>query len=132
MTTIIVFGSSLFIASALVVLQGLELRKSKKNIILSLIARLDPYSEKLLETLRFRLLQIIQTVRFIIFVWSREFLKSYSDRLRERIFREFEMRRRVVMGEKEIRNNGSVSFYLRKIKEEKTTVGKGKIEDELN
>lgn len=131
MTTIFVFGSSLFIASVLVILQGLELRKSKKNIILNVLARLDPYSEKLLNMLKFRLLQAIQTVRFVLLVWSKEFARSSSNKLKDRVIREFETRRKVVMGEKEIKNNGAVSFYLRKIKEEKSNGEKGKIEDNL-
>lgn len=131
MTTIFVFGSSLFIASILVILQSLELRKSKKNIILNMLAKLDPRSERLLEVLRFRLLQAIQTVRFVLLVWSREFAKNSSNKLRDRVIREFEARKKVVMGEKEIKNNGAVSFYLRKIKEDKSNGEKGKIEDNL-
>lgn len=131
MTTVVIFGSSLFLATVLVLLQAWELRRSKKNIILRIIAKLDPHAERLLETLRFRILQAIQTVRFIILVWAKEFVQSLSSRAQERLLKEFESRKEVVMGKKDIKSNGSVSFYLRKIKEEKSNGEKGKIEDNL-
>ncbi len=130
MTTVVIFGSSLFAASLLILLQSWDLRKSKKNIILSLLGKLDPIAERMLETLRFRLLQAIQTVRFIILVWSKEFVGNISRKAQDRILREFESRKETMMGKKDIKNNGSVSFYLRKIKEDKSNGEKGKIEDD--
>ena len=130
MTTVVIFGSSLFVAILLVLLQAWELRRAKKNIILSLLAKLDPLSEKLIEVLKFRLLQAIQTLRFVVLVWSKEFASNLSSKAIDRLIKEFETRKGTVMGKKEIRNNGAVSFYLRKIQEDKSNGEKGKIEEE--
>jgi hypothetical protein len=47
------------------------------------------------------------------------------------ILAEYRKRQEVIMGRKNIANKGSVSFYLKKITEDKKEGEKGKIEDSL-
>lgn len=131
MTTVFIFASSLLVSFILVISHYIKLQKQKENIILKVTRKIDPFAEKFIEEFRFRILQTVQTVRFIATIWITGFIKNLYLKAREQILREFENRKTVIMGKREIHNNGAVSFYLRKIKESKTSFGRGKIEDRL-
>ena len=129
MTTIIVFGSSLFVASALVLVRALELRRGKKNILLNFISKFDSRSDKFISDLKFRSLQLIQTVRYILLVQTKISLRNLLYKIEEKIMNEYKMRQNIIMGRREIANKGSVSFYLKKITEDKGNMGRGRIEN---
>ena len=131
MTTIVVFGSSLAVALILILTKTLEIKYGSKNILLRLIGKADNRLELIVSKIRFRSLQLIQSIRYIIFVHGSEMFKDYIKKAEERAVSEFKKRQDVIMGKKEIINGGSVSFYLKKITEEKGHVVKGKIEDSL-
>lgn len=132
MATIVVFASSLSIASTLVVVKAIEIRSRNKNFLLRLLNKLDSGCEKCLSSLKFRTLQIIQTVRYILLVESKNIYKDLVYRLQERIAHELKVRHEMIMtGRKEITQKGSVSFYLKKITEEKGNGKRGKIEQSL-
>lgn len=131
MTTIVVFGSSLAVALILILTKALELKYGSKNILLRLIGKADNRLELIVSKIRFRSLQLIQSIRYIIFVHGSEMFKDYIKKAEERAINEFRKRQDVIMGKKEIVNGGSVSFYLKKITEEKGHSEKGKIEDSL-
>lgn len=131
MATITIFASSLSIASILVLAKALELKFGKKNIFLALISRLDNVANNLIDIFKFRSLQLIQSVRYIILVQSHILLSEFLDRIKDRIRNEYQVRQEIMMGRKVISNKGSVSFYLKKISESKGNVGRGKIEDSL-
>ena len=46
MTTVVVFGSSLFIATAMVIVKAIELRRGKINFLLALFRKFDSHSDK--------------------------------------------------------------------------------------
>lgn len=131
MTTIVVFSSSLAVALMLLLTKALELKYGSKNILLKFISRADDRLETLVSGIRFRSLQLIQSVRYIIFVHAKDIFKDYIKKAEEKAIGEFRKRQDVIMGKKEIVNGGSVSFYLKKITEEKGNGTKGKIEDSL-
>lgn len=129
MTTIIIFASSLFISLALILFKAIELKYGKRNIILELLNKFDSKSVALVSTFKFRSLQLVQSVRYIILVQSKIMFKELVDRVMEKIINEYKIRQSIMMGHKEIANNGSASFYLRKITDFKGDVRKGKIEE---
>jgi len=131
MTTIVVFGSSLAVALILILTKTLEIKYGSKNILLRLIGKADNRLELIVSKIRFRSLQLIQSIRYIIFVHGSEMFKDYIKKAEQKAVSEFKKRQDVIMGKKEIINGGSVSFYLKKITEEKGHVVKGKIEDSL-
>ncbi len=127
MATIVVFASSLSIASILVLVKAIELKFGKKNTFLELIRKLDNRAIAIISEVKFRNLQLIQTIRYIVLVQSKEVFRSFLDKMQEKIALEYRLRQEVVMGKRNITNRGSVSFYLKKITEEKG-IEKGKIE----
>jgi len=128
MATIVIFASSLSIASILILVKTMELKHEKRNIILEFISRLDSKSYQIVADLKFRGLQLIQSIRYIILVQSKVFFKNLLKKTEEKIMNEYKKRQDMMMGKKDIDNKGSVSFYLKKITEDKCNGEKGKIE----
>ena len=131
MATITIFASSLSVASLLLLAKAIEIKFGKKNLILNLIGKMDQKAIDLISTLKFRSLQFIQTIRYIILVQSKETIREFIDKIQLQIVNEYQARQELIMGRKNIPNKGSVSFYLKKITEEKGNIGRGKIEDSL-
>lgn len=129
MTTIVVFASSLFVALAFVSIKAIELKYGRKNIILELVGKFDQQCDYCVSSLKFRCLQFVQTIRYILFVQLKEIIKHFWNKIHEKIMHEYKIRQEIIMGRKEIVSNGSASFYLKKISEDKCNGGKGKIED---
>ncbi len=125
MTTIVVFASSFVAMSALVGFKALELRCGKKNIALRCVGLFDNKAEKLISNIKFRFVQIMQTVRFLVLIKAKVIFKN----LLEKIEDDIKSKHTVLMGQKNIINKGSVSFYLKKITEDKVNGGRGKIEE---
>jgi hypothetical protein len=128
MATIIVFASSLFLTVALVIIKAIEIKYNKSNLALELISKLDSKSDKLISDIRFMVLQVIQSVRYIALVQTKAVCKNLLEKVEQKIMEEYRMGHDVFMGRKEIANKGSVSFYLKKITEHKGNEGGGKIE----
>jgi len=129
MTTIVVFGSSLLIVLILLLIKAMELKYENKNIVLRSLGRFDSKFESVVLNFKFRSLQLIQSIRYIIFVHLKEVSRDYLKKIEEKAVNEYKKRQDVIMGKKEIESKGSVSFYLKKITEEKGNGEKGKIED---
>lgn len=123
MTNIVVFASSLSVASILVLVKALELRFGKRNALLKLIGRLDAKALSTASSLKFRSLQLIQSARYIVLVKSKEVAKSLFEKAWGKIVIEYRERERVMMGQKNITNKGAVSFFLKKIDESKEKKG---------
>lgn len=131
MATIIVFASSLSIASILLILKAIELRFSRRNILLRFVSRFDAKVLSILEILRFRFFQLIQTVRYVLMVKSVEMFKDLFFKVEHRLMNEYRVRQENMMGRRNIINKGSVSFYLKKIAEDKVIGEKGQIVEEI-
>jgi hypothetical protein len=131
MATVIIFASSLFMASILVFIKYMELRSGTKNIALKFISRLDSKANQLVSAIKFKNLQLMQSVRYIVLVQSKIVFKNFLNKATERILNEYKMRQSIIMGHREIVGNGSASFYLKKITENKGNVERGKIEESL-
>ena len=127
-----IFVLSLIAASTLVAIKAIELRSSHKNFILRLLGKLDDKSEDFVKKLKFRSLQVIQSVRYILLVQFRAVSRKLFSWAHEKIMQEYHSKQSIIMGRKEISNKGSVSFYLKKITEHKESSEKGKIEDRLD
>lgn len=128
MITIIIFVSSLLIASVFVFIKATELKFGKKNIVLELVGKFDSKCDYCVSSLKFKSLQIVQSVRYILFVQLKEIIKHFWNQMHEKIMREYKIRQEIIMGRKQIATNGSASFYLKKITEHKGNGEKGKIE----
>jgi hypothetical protein len=128
MTTIVVFASSLFVTSAFVSIKAVELKSGRKNIVLELIGKFDRECDHCVSVFRFRCLQFVQTIRYILFVQLKEIIKHFWNHMHQKIKHEYKIRQEIIMGRKEISSNGSASFYLKKITEDKCKGEKGKIE----
>jgi hypothetical protein len=128
MATIIVFASALFVISAFIFIKAVELKYGKKNIILALIGKFDSKCDHCVSGFKFKSLQLIQSIRYIILVQSKIIFKNLLDRVMKKIIDEYKFRQKTIMGHKNITGNGSASFYLKKITEHKGNGEKGKIE----
>lgn len=128
MATIVVFASSLSLTSLLVLVKAVELKYGKKNAVLGFICRFDTKAVSLIAALKFKSLQLIQSIRYLVLVQSRAVLKDWFLKARESVMNEYNARQSMIMGRKNILNKGSVSFYLKKITENKGNGEKGKIE----
>jgi len=127
MTTIVVFGSSLVLSFAIFVMKKLEISQNNENFVLKKIRKLDPYAEKLIATLKFRLLQAIQSIRYIVVVHIPAIISRHAEKLKEDALKEYRARHERLMGRKDISNKGAVSFFLKKIDENKRNGDKGEI-----
>lgn len=132
MATIVVFASSLFITSILVLFKAVELRYQKKNILLSQICKFDDQAVNLAQNIKFRIFQLIQTIRYVLIVKSKEIFRNTIIEMEARIVHEYKSRQKSLMGRKDILNRGAVSFYLKKIAEDKINNEKGKIEESVS
>ena len=129
MATLIVFASSLLMASVLVLIKYMELRNGTKNIILKFISQLDSKCNMLVHNLKFRILQLIQSIRYIVLVQSKVISRDLFLKVEGKIIKKYKAQRdAIIMGHKQIAGNGSASFYLKKITEHKGNGEKGKIE----
>src|SRR3989344_4365166 len=129
MATIVVFASSLSLTSLLVFVKAIELKYGKKNAVLGLICKFDTKVVTFMAALKFKSLQLIQSVRYLVLVQGKAVLKEQFLKVQERMISEYNARQNMIMGRKDIKNNGSVSFYLKKITENKGNGEMGKIED---
>ncbi len=127
MTTIAVFASSLALTLMLLVLKAIELRFGRKNFILRLLGKLDKRAENTILSLKFRALQVVQSFRYIVLVELRLAFQNWLFEMREKAIREYKVRESVIMGQKNIANKGSVSFFLKKIDETKRSGQRGEI-----
>ena len=134
MATITIFASSLFIATCLIFIKSIELHWGNKNPLLKLLSKFEGRAETLISSLKFRVLQLVQSVRYILFVQSRVYFRSIIEKILQKMADEYKKRQDELMGRKDIINKGAVSFYLKKITEEKARehLGeRGRIEEEL-
>jgi hypothetical protein len=116
----------------LVAIKDFEVRRKKRNFALGALSRLDERSLALIAAIKFRGLQFIQSVRYIVLVEAKNFIIVLVKRYCNRIYSEYtKARERTIMGQKQIESRGSVSFFLKKITEEKSGIVKGKIEETL-
>lgn len=93
---------------------------------------MDGQALAMMQWFKFRTLQIIQSIRYIVLVYSRSVVEALLHRIKDRIRTEYQVRQEVMMGRRNIGNRGSVSFYLKKITEMKESGSGGKIEDRLD
>lgn len=131
MTTIVVFGVSLFLAVFLFLIKAYSLRKAQDTFLLKKLALLDGRSEDLIQTFKFRTLQLIQSARYILSVYLPNLIECEVDRCRTALANKLEEQRNLVLGKKEIQNRGAVSFFLKKIDEGKRNSQRGEINDSL-
>ncbi len=129
MITIVIFVSSLFIGSTMIFIKIIELKHHRENILLRLIRKFDSKSNRLVFYFKSKSLQLIQSIYYIILIQAKIICKNLLDKVEQKIMKEYKARQNVIMGHKNIINKGSVSFYLKKITEQKNTSPKGKIED---
>ncbi len=73
----------------------------------------------------------IQSVRYIFLVYLPSVIDRVLERVKESILKELRSRQNVLMGQKDIENKGSVSFFLKKIDENKKNGQKGEINETL-
>jgi hypothetical protein len=130
MATIVVFGLALLGLALLILFKYIELRTGKRVFAHDAVMRWNTGATSLVTTVKYRVFQFIQIIRYIVLVKLPEKGRVSYQEAREVAVREVEKRREVLMGRKVLKQNGSVSFFLKKIKEEAPR-GDGKIEEEI-
>lgn len=131
MTLIIIFSLSLLISIIFFALKFFDIKYNKENILFKFLSKLDPKSEKLLESTKIFIVGIIQTIKYIFTVKIKDGYNSLIYKFKEKLIFEYQKRHDIIMGKRSISINRPTSFYLRKITENKNTSGTGKIEDML-
>lgn len=128
MITITIFASSLFFATFIIALKAFNIKSGREIRIHALIGKFDNKSTKLIANIKFLFFQTIQSIRYIFIVKIKDPFINFVTKEISRIANEYESSQRILMGRKDISKKGAVSFYLRKIEEERVNIGKGKIE----
>jgi len=96
---------------------------------LRLFRKFDSKADEVIAVLKFKGLQLVQSIRYIALVQTKIVCKNLLNKVEQKIADEYKVRQSTLMGHKDITSKGSVSFYLKKITEEKSNGKKGKIED---
>lgn len=128
MATIVVFGLALLGLLLLILFKHIELRTGRRVFAHRAVVHWNGGAASLVNTVKYRVFQFIQIIRYIILVKLPEKGRVSYNEAREVAAREIEKRREVLMGRKVLKENGSVSFFLKKIKEQ-VPHGEGKIEE---
>lgn len=134
MATIVTFGISFLGLSFLFLSKHRETGLGRKNFLLSFLSRFDERSSSFLSAVHFQLYRLVQTVKFLIFVHIPEKGKVKINQTKESMISGYQKQKDVIMGKKELRENGSSSFFLRKMTENKNSNAggeRGKIEESL-
>ena len=109
-------------------IKAIEIRNNNSSLIFRAIGRLESTADKFVGSLKSKSLQTIQRARYIVLVQSKRALGSLLHKIEDRISEEYRLRQDAIMGRKHIDNNGSASFYLKRITEGKSNGERGKIE----
>ncbi|MBN2094311.1 MAG: hypothetical protein JW740_03025 [Candidatus Zambryskibacteria bacterium] len=125
MYTITVFNISLIVVLLFLFVKTLEIKYKKQSIASRFRDKLDVLSQKLISNLKFKWLQFIQSLQYIILIKAKILFKNVLVKIEAKIMNEYHAKQNTIMGgQRNISNRGSVSFYLKKISEGKTTSGK--------
>jgi len=131
MAVVIVFGSSFILALCIFTLKYFELRRGKSNFLLRFVSRFDSRAEELVAASKFRILQLIQSARYVVLVHIPAVIDRAIEKTKESILQELDARRNMLRGQKDISNKGAVSFFLKKIDENKRNGERGEINEEM-
>ncbi len=131
MTNIVFFFVSLFIVFVLFVLKLVSVSKNRDIFPLNIFRITDPKAEKLIDYLKYKIYQIVQTLRFLVIVKMPEVLKHEKNKMQEKIAEKIDKQRDVILGKINIKDNGSSSFYLKEISEQAKNEEKGRIDESL-
>ncbi len=135
MANIIIFAVSFFGLSVLFLSKHREIRTGEKNWFGKLLSKFDHRGSKLLYSFHYRAYQVIQTIKFLVMVRIPEKGRVKISKTRDSVITEYQKQKDVIMGKKELNGNGSSSFFLRKMNDNKKENGgengeRGRIEDD--
>lgn len=130
MIAITIFGLSVLLALSIILSKLFEQRSQRANFILRLCRKFDPRAESFTNKFRFRILQLVQTVRYLFIVHLPQIMREVISEVQQGAMREYRVSQSIIMGRKNIVNKGAVSFYLKRIKEEKGSE-RGEIQDNM-
>ena len=136
MIAIYFFIPSFLILATLFLSKHREQNTGTRTSLGAMLSRFDSASERLLNSIHFKLYQAVQSVRYLILVHLPEKGRVKINKTKEAVEEGFKKQKDVVMGRKELKVNGSSSFFLRKMTEHKNGNStlengeRGKIEDE--
>lgn len=108
---------------------GLLLLFISKAFGSQLVAGLDPKTQSLFDWVSFKKKQIIQTVKYIIFIVIPQKTEESFRQAKGAAIQEYKKRKEAVMGKKDIKDSGA-SFFLKKMKEYQDSAKKGQIQDD--
>lgn len=132
MVTVIIFTLSFLGLAALFVSKDREVKTGEKTLVGKILAKFDQKSESFSAALHHRSFELYRTVKYILLVHLPEKGRVKIENTKESVLNSYNKQKDVIMGKKELSNNGSSSFFLRKVSENKNGNGaKGKIEDSL-
>lgn len=130
MIAIIIFGLSTLFVLSIVISKLIEQKTNRTILLLKVLRKFDPNAESFITKFRYRTLQLIQTVRYILIVHIPQIIREIGSEIHQGAMREYRISQSIIMGRKNITNKGAVSFYLKKIKEERES-GRGEIQDNM-
>ena len=136
MISIYFFVPSFLVLSALFLSKHRELRTHNQTLLGRLLSRFDVKSEAVLSAVHYRLYQIVQTIRYVLVVHLPEKGRVKIIQTKDAVEQSYRKQKDAVMGKKELKQNGSSSFFLRKMSEHKDVgsnrenTERGRIEDD--
>ncbi len=137
MATVIIFAISFLALAVLFLSKHREIQTGRKTFVGGILARFDSRSSSFLSALRYRAYRSIQTVKFFFLVHLPEKGRVKIYKTKESFVNGYQKKKDIIMGKEEFSGNGSSSFFLRKMSENKEGKGdkengeRGRIEDSL-
>ncbi|HEY4516218.1 MAG TPA: hypothetical protein VJH67_03475 [Candidatus Paceibacterota bacterium] len=115
-----------------------EINAGTKTFVGNFLSRFDVSSARIMSLIKYRMYQVVQTVRYLLFVHLPEKSKVKINKTKEAVEERYRKQKDAVMGKKELKQNGSSSFFLHKMSEHKNSADsevteggeRGRIEDE--
>ena len=129
MASIIIFSISLLILAILLFAKWQEEKAQSKNFISKNLSKLDPLSLRIVAFFSFKVRQVTQTVKYIIFIVIPQRTEESFKEARKAAIGQYKKQKEILMGKKDL-SNGAASFYLKKIREDQENGKEGRIEEE--
>lgn len=134
MIAVIIFAVSFLLLSILFLSKHREAITGEKNSLGKALTPLDNKASKVLYAIHYRFYQLVQTIKFVFLVKIPEKGRVKIHKTKDSVVKEYKKQKDVIMGKKELNQNGSASFFLRKIDETKNKKEndseRGRIEDD--
>ena len=128
---IIIFAVSFLGLAVLFLFKYREIKTGEKPALNRLLSRFDEKSERFAKLLRVYFYRFLEAVKFFFLVHLPAKGRVKIENAKESVINKYNKQKDAIMGKKELSQNTSSSFFLRKMSENKNDNGSGKIEESL-